>query len=138
MLCLLVSNAGCTALLDTASLQGGAGAMPSDASPADQVTSDRPVADAAGDLSSADQCPSDAGPFAACIARNCCPYISACRNNVACSMALGAYDACIASARTDSIKRMACAVAFRNAAPGVRASDVVNCENLYRDVCNDV
>jgi hypothetical protein len=127
LLCLWAFDAGCTALLDTASLQGGTGGEPTDASHSDHA------ADASAEL----QCPTDAGALASCIARSCCSYISTCRADTTCSPALTAYDACIALAKTDAIKRMACAAAFRSAADG-KAADVVNCDNLYRDVCNDV
>lgn len=117
---------GCTAVLDTESLQGG------------RLSSSN-VADASSDTSAdvVSQCRSDAGPQASCIVKNCCAYIVACDQDPVCQAALGGYSECTATAKADSVKRAACAAAFRNAADG-KANEVLNCENLYRDVCNDV
>ncbi len=61
----------------------------------------------------------------------------ACEGDPTCSVSLATYYECIATAKADSVKRAACVATFRNANDG-KASDIVNCENLYRNVCNDV
>lgn len=85
----------------------------------------------------APQCQSAVSPQAACISKNCCSYILTCDADPSCQLGFVAYNQCIGMAKADSVKRAACVAAFKNAGDG-KATDVVNCENLYRDVCNDV
>jgi hypothetical protein len=141
----LALGSGCTALLDTASLDSRSSdpSVAEDASP-DAAAGEESVPNSSKDASVdkaivdvAPQCQSAAGPQAACISKNCCSYILTCDADPSCQLALTAYDQCTASAKADSVKRAACAAAFRNAGDG-KANEVLNCENLYRDVCNDV
>jgi hypothetical protein len=136
---LILPMPGCSLLLDTAELQGGDAAKAGgDGSSPDALgngTSFGGPMDAGIDLNA--QCRSEAGAQNACMARNCCPYIMACESDPICSAARTTYDQCLSGAKTDSLKRGACAAGFRNAGDG-KANEVMNCENLYRDVCNDV